>query len=357
MSSIHKRLHKAQREEFKIIVRINKEFLPSYYPYSVEGDNRFIFSKDFDDRIDILPVSDPNIFSTAQRVLLAQTQLQAAAAAPQIHDMKEAYKRLYEALDVKNVDEILLPEMGAKRKDPVTENYAMMYGRPVKAFASQDHDAHIAVHQALLSDPTMTPASPQVAQALAGNIVAHIQEHNAHKYRLQVTAMTGMELPPAPEYDRANPGKDEGYEALPPEVENQVAQMQAQAALQMSQQNQMAAQQAAQAQQMQDPRVQIAMQDLAIKKQEADRKVMDSQQRAQDRQRELNMKEQKEAADAQIDIAKLQLERAKAESDIAVDTQKIESNERRDALRSRANKSLAREKTMADIAKQQMKDK
>ena len=93
MSSIHKRLHKAQREEFKIIVRINKEFLPSYYPYSVEGDNRFIFSKDFDDRIDILPVSDPNIFSTAQRVLLAQTQLQAAAAAPQIHDMKEAYKR------------------------------------------------------------------------------------------------------------------------------------------------------------------------------------------------------------------------------------------------------------------------
>ena len=99
------------------------------------------------------------------------------------------------------------------------------------------------------------------------------------------------------------------------------------------------------------------MQDLAIKKQEADRKVMDSQQRAQDRQRELNMKEQKEAADAQIDIAKLQLERAKAESDIAVDTQKIESNERRDALRSRANKSLAREKTMADIAKQQMKDR
>ena len=357
MSSIHKRLHKAQREEFKIIVRINKEFLPDYYPYSVAGDNRFVFKKDFDDRVDILPVSDPNIFSTAQRVLLAQTQLQAAAAAPQIHDMKEAYKRLYEALDVKNVDEILLPEMGAKRKDPVTENYAMMYGRPVKAYASQDHDAHIAVHQAMLSDPTMTPQSPQVAQALAGNIVAHIQEHMAHKYRLQVAAMTGMDLPPAPEYDRANPGKDEAYEALPPEVENQVAQMQAQAAMQMSQQNQMAAQQAAQAQQMQDPRVQIAMQDLAIKKQEADRKVMDSQQRAQDRQRELNMKEQKEAADAQIDIAKLQLERAKAESDIALDTQKIESNERRDALRSRANKSLAREKTMADIAKQQLKDR
>jgi len=118
MSSIHKRLHKAQREEFKIIVRINKEFLPDYYPYSVAGDNRFVFKKDFDDRVDILPVSDPNIFSTAQRVLLAQTQLQAAAAAPQIHDMKEAYKRLYEALDVKNVDEILLPEMGAKEKTP-----------------------------------------------------------------------------------------------------------------------------------------------------------------------------------------------------------------------------------------------
>jgi hypothetical protein len=101
MSSIHKRLHKAQREEFKILSRINKDYLPDYYPYSVENDTRYVFKKDFDAKIDIVPVSDPNIFSTAQRVLLAQTQLQAAAAAPQIHDMKEAYKRLYEALDVK----------------------------------------------------------------------------------------------------------------------------------------------------------------------------------------------------------------------------------------------------------------
>ena len=357
MSSIHKRLHKAQREEFKVIARINQDFMPDYYPYRIKGDSRFIFKKDFDSNIDILPVSDPNIFSTAQRVLLAQTQLQAAAAAPQIHDMKEAYKRLYEALDVKNVDDILLPEMGAKRKDPATENYAMMYGRPVKAFAAQDHDAHIAVHQAMLSDPTMTPQSPQLAQALAGTILSHIQEHMAHKYRTLVMTQSGADLPPAPEYDKSNPGKDEEYPEMTPEMENQVAKLQAQAAMQMSQQNQQAAQQAQQQQQMADPRVQIAMQDLAIKKQEADRKVMDSQARADHRDRQLQMQEQKEAADAQIDIAKLELEKAKAESDIQLDASKIESNERRDALRARANKSLAREKTMSEIAKQNMKDK
>ena len=357
MSSIHKRLHKAQREEFKVIARINQDFMPDYYPYRIAGDSRFVFKKDFDSNIDILPVSDPNIFSTAQRVLLAQTQLQAAAAAPQIHDMKEAYKRLYEALDVKNVDDILLPEMGAKRKDPATENYAMMYGRPVKAYASQDHDAHIAVHQAMLSDPTMTPQSPQLAQALAGTILSHIQEHMAHKYRTLVMTQSGADLPPAPEYDKSNPGKDEAYPEMTPEMENEVAKLQAQAAMQMSQQNQQAAQQAAQQQQMADPRVQIAMQDLAIKKQEADRKVMDSQARADHRNRQLEMQEQKEAADAQIDIAKLELEKAKAESDIQLDASKIESNERRDALRARANKSLAREKTMSEIAKQNMKDK
>ena len=355
MSSIHKRLHKAQREEFKVIARINQDFMPDYYPYRIAGDNRFIFKKDFDSNVDILPVSDPNIFSTAQRVLLAQTQLQAAAAAPQIHDMKEAYKRLYEALDVKNVDEILLPEMGAKRKDPATENYAMMYGRPVKAYASQDHDAHIAVHQAMLSDPTMTPQSPQLAQALAGTILSHIQEHMAHKYRTLVMSQSGADLPPAPEYDKSNPGKDEEYPEMTPEMENQVAKLQAQAAMQMSQQNQQAAQQAQQQQQMADPRVQIAMQDLAIKKQEADRKVMDSQARAEARNRQLEMQEQKEAADAQIDIAKLELDKAKAESDIQLDASKIESNERRDALRARANKSLAREKTMSEIAKENMK--
>jgi len=355
MSSIHKRLHKAQREEFKVIARINQDFMPDYYPYRIAGDNRFIFKKDFDSNVDILPVSDPNIFSTAQRVLLAQTQLQAAAAAPQIHDMKEAYKRLYEALDVKNVDEILLPEMGAKRKDPATENYAMMYGRPVKAFAAQDHDAHIAVHQAMLSDPTMTPQSPQLAQALAGTILSHIQEHMAHKYRTLVMSQSGADLPPAPEYDKSNPGKDEEYPEMTPEMENQVAKLQAQAAMQMSQQNQQAAQQAQQQQQMAASRVQIAMQDLAIKKQEADRKVMDSQARAEARNRQLEMQEQKEAADAQIDIAKLELDKAKAESDIQLDASKIESNERRDALRARANKSLAREKTMSEIAKENMK--
>lgn len=113
--------------------------MPDYYPYDVEGISRFVFKKDFDGRVDVFPVSDPNIFSTAQRVILAQTQLQMAQSAPQIHDLREAYKRMYEALNIENIDDLIMPEMGEKPLDPATENYSMLQGRPVKAYGWQEH--------------------------------------------------------------------------------------------------------------------------------------------------------------------------------------------------------------------------
>ena len=347
MSSIHKRLHKAQREEFKILARTNYDFLPSNYPYAVEGVGREIFKEDFDGRIDVLPVSDPNIFSTAQRVLLAQTQIQAAAQAPQIHDLREAYRRLYKALDVDNVDEMLIPEMGSKPMDPATENYTMMYQKPVKAYSWQDHDSHVAVHEAFMSDPAVIPQDPRLQQALAGTLQAHIQEHQAHKYRLAIMANAGIELPSAPEYDRFNPGKDNEYESMDRDIENAVSQAQAQVAGQIAQANQQQAQQQQAQQQQQDPRFQLAQQDLQLRAQENQRKAEEGAARTQLKGKEVELKEEQAASKAQIDSAKLALDRDKAMADMEIDREKLRSNEQRDMARSQYQQQMVESK--ADI--------
>ena len=347
MSSIHKRLHKAQREEFKILARTNYDFLPNSYPYAVEGVGREVFKDDFDGRIDILPVSDPNIFSTAQRVLLAQTQIQAAAAAPQIHDLREAYRRLYKALDVENVDDMLIPEMGSKPMDPATENYTMMYQKPVKAYGWQDHDSHIAVHEAFMSDPAVIPQDPRMQQALAGTLQAHIQEHQAHKYRMAIMANAGIELPNAPEYDRFNPGKDNEYESMDRDIENAVAQAQAQVAGQIAQANQQQAQQQQQQQQAQDPRFQLAQQDLQLRAQENQRKAEEGAARTELKAKEVQLKEEQAASKAQLDSAKLALDRDKTMADMEIDREKLRSNEQRDMARSQYQQQMAESK--ADI--------
>ena len=351
MSSIHKRLHKAQREEFKILARTNHDFLPSDYPYAVEGVSRQIFKQDFDGTIDVLPVSDPNIFSTAQRVLMAQTQIQAATQAPQIHDLREAYRRLYKALDVENVDEMLIPEMGSKPMDPATENYTMMYQKPVKAYGWQDHDAHISVHEAFMSDPSVIPQDPRMQQALAGALQAHIQEHQAHKYRMAIMANANIELPNAPEYDRFNPGKDNEYESMDRDIENAVAQAQAQVSGQIAQANQMQAQQQQQQQQAQDPRFQLAQQDLQLRAQENQRKAEEGAARTQLKAQEVQLKEEQAASKAQLDASKLALDRDKTMADMEIDREKLRSNEERDIARAEYQKEMVDSKSDIERAK------
>jgi hypothetical protein len=151
MSAIHKRLHYAQKTEFRLLARIFAENLPPEYPYAVAGGPQQIKAQDFDARIDVLPVSDPNIFSMSQRVTLAQTQLQLAQAAPQMHDLRAAYRRMYQALEVQNIDELLLPAPPPPQpQDPAVENGAIINGTIPQAFAPQDHDAHIQAHLSLL---------------------------------------------------------------------------------------------------------------------------------------------------------------------------------------------------------------
>jgi hypothetical protein len=174
MSSIHKRLHYSQRMEFQLLAKGFSEFLPDEYPYDVPGESRRIKKRDFDDRIDVLPVSDPNIFSVAQRITMAQTQLQLAQSAPQMHNMYEAYRRMYEAIGVRDIDQILNTQNVDKPKDPASENAQALDGSPLKAFAGQQHDAHIMAHIMFGMSPMMQ-SMPNVAINLQKHIFEHIR--------------------------------------------------------------------------------------------------------------------------------------------------------------------------------------
>ena len=174
MSAIHKRLHYSQKIEFNLLAKGFGEYLPDEYPYDVPGETRSIKRKDFDDRIDVLPVSDPNIFSVAQRITMAQTQLQLAQSNPQMHNMYEAYRRMYEAIGVRDIDQILNTQNVDKPKDPASENSQALDGSPLKAFAGQQHDAHIMNHIMFGMSP-MLASMPQVATTLQKHIFEHIR--------------------------------------------------------------------------------------------------------------------------------------------------------------------------------------
>jgi hypothetical protein len=183
MSAIHKRLHYSQKQEFRILARIFRDNLPQEYPYDVEGGNRTIMAQDFDDRIDVVPVSDPNIFSMAQRVTLAQTQLQLAQSNPQMHNLHAAYRRMYQALEVQNIDEILPPPPQPQPLDPAIENARALMGEILTTFPEQDHDIHIRIHMAFMKTP-LVMTSPQVM----GTFYSHIMEHVSQKARQMVVA-------------------------------------------------------------------------------------------------------------------------------------------------------------------------
>ena len=185
MSSIHKRLHYSQKIEFNLLAKGFADFLPDKYPYDVPGESRYIKKKDFDDRIDVLPVSDPNIFSVAQRITLAQTQLQLAQSAPQMHNMYEAYRRMYEAIGVRDIDQILNTQNVDKPKDPASENAQALDGSPLKAFAGQQHDAHIMSH-------LMFGMSPLVGTM--PNVATTLQKHCFDHLRLKAEEWTEAEL-------------------------------------------------------------------------------------------------------------------------------------------------------------------
>ena len=289
MSAIHKRLHFAQKKEFRLLASIFSKSLPPVYPYDVPGATREIKATDFDDRVDIIPVSDPNIFSMAQRVMLAQQELQMAQAAPQIHDLREAYKRMYEALEVKNIDAILPPAAQIPPRDPISEQQAAMTGQPIKAFEFQNHDAYISAHSSFLQNPMM--AQNQQAQLA---ISANIQEHQAMLYKQQIEQVLGQQLP------------ELGAE-IPPQVMNELALLAAQATQVVTGQAQAMAQ--AQANAQIDPIVQLKEQEIA-------------------------QKAQSDALRSQVDLAKIESNEAIAEMKIAQDREEAMMKEKENIRKS-----------------------
>jgi hypothetical protein len=189
MSGIHKRCHNAQKEEFQLLAKLFATALPPEYPYNVSGGNRAIKVTDFDDRVDVMPVSDPNIFSMSQRIMLAQTQLQLAQSNPQIHNLYEAYRRMYMALGVQQVEAILPPPAKPTPLDPGLENAQALRMQSLVVFPEQDHEAHIEAHRAFMSS-FLVRNNPQVMTILQ----AHIVEHMSAQARNEVMEETGPEL-------------------------------------------------------------------------------------------------------------------------------------------------------------------
>ena len=199
MSAIHKRIYSALKNEFKILARVFKLYLPPEYPYDVVGGQRMIKQTDFDDRVDILPVADPNIFSQTQRISLAQTELQLATSNPGMHNMYQAYRNMYEALGVKNIDSVLVRPMPPAPKDPALEHIDALAGKPFQAFPGQDHRAHMTAHLNFMAT-NMARNNPMVMASLEKNIFEHIslmaQEQIELEFRQELMQLQQMQQNP-----------------------------------------------------------------------------------------------------------------------------------------------------------------
>ncbi len=324
MSTIHRRLHRAQRNEFRLMARLNYEYGDFGAYTSGAGDIR---REDYDGRVDVIPVSDPNIFSESQRIMRAQAQLQLAQQFPQQHDLPAALRRMHQTIGTDEIDDILLPDRGPQRADPATENFAFMHGKAAKAFADQDHQAHIQTHQAFLMS---MQGDQNTFKQLAPRMNAHINEHIAHQYRQQIEAAIQQQLPDAPDYNPLKPTAPSDYMELDPAMENELARMQALAGQQLAQQA-MQLKQAQQNQQaMQTPQMQVAMQQLAIDKQDSDVKAFkakaDVELKAAELQAEINDQNLDRELEAESKILDAQIKAADQRSRVAAAAMNVSRN-------------------------------
>jgi hypothetical protein len=291
MSAVHKRMHYSMKQEFKLLARVMSEYLPQEYPYAVSGGDRTVMREDFDDRVDVVPVSNPNTFSQAQRIAMAQSQLEMAQQAPQLHDLHEAYRRMYEALGINDIDKLLIAPSSDEPipKDPAQENMDSMDMVQMKAFEGQDHDAHIRTHLTFASSP-MLQQLPPVGLALQKHVIEHV------KLKSQEIAMAQML-------------QQTGGQPLTPDLELQLESMVAQINAQEFQKlKQIAAEVSGQGQQGPDPLIQL-------------------------KQQELQIDQQKMQQDAQMDQAELQLDQQRMQNKATEFQQRLASQERQTQAR------------------------
>lgn len=261
MSAVQARVHYALKQELQLLARIIADYTDEDYNYEPEEGPVSAKKSDYS-HVDVLPVSDPNAATLSQRVVQYQAVIQLAQAAPQIYDLPQLHRQMLDVLGIKNADKLVPLEDDQKPKDPVTENMNVLKGKPLKAFIYQDHEAHIAVHQAAMQDPLVAQLigqNPQ-AQAIMAAMQAHIAEHVGYAYRMKIEAALGVQLP-APDQE------------MPEDMEKEMSKMMAMAAPQvLAQSKAMISQQQAQ-QNAQDPVLQLQAQELSIKKQDADTKA------------------------------------------------------------------------------------
>lgn len=290
MGAVQARMHYSMRQEFRLLKAIIADYTPEEYDYEPVDGSRRAKKSDYD-MVAVIPVSDPNAATMAQKIVQYQAALQLAQTAPQLYNLPLLHRQMIEVLGIKNAAKLVPIEDDAKATDPVQENQNVLTGKPVKAFIEQDHQAHIAVHTSMLQNPKimgLVGQTPQ-GQALVAAMMAHINEHLAYAYRKEVEQTVGLLLP-----------TEEQEKNMAPEVAAQVAQLSAQASTRITQQAQaMAAQQQAQ-QQAQDPLVQMQQQELQIKMQELQLKAQKQQIDAAAKADQLRIEESRIAAQKEI---------------------------------------------------------
>ena len=308
MSAIQARIHYTMKQEFKLLAAIIRDNTPAEYSYEPETGDAGTKQSDYD-QVDILPVSDPNASTMAQRVVLYQAVFQLSQSAPQLYNLAALHRQMVETLGLKNVDKIIPDTDNIKPLDPVSENMAVLMGKPVKAFLYQDHEAHIKVHMMAMQDPKIMMVigqNPQ-AQSIQAAAMAHLMEHVAFQYRKEIEKQLGANLPPPPDFD----GEDRDVGHLPPEIEVQLSQLAAQAAAKLLQKDVAEAKMMQQQQQAKDPLLQLQQMDLQIKQAEVQRKA------------------QKDQMDMQVEQARLELERQKLTVDASAKADAHALNEKR----------------------------
>jgi hypothetical protein len=321
MSAIQARIHYSMKQEFRLLKEIIRDYTPPKYSYEPEEGSRMAKQSDYD-MVYVLPVSDPNAATMAQKVVQYQAALQLAQGAPQLYDLPLLHRQMLEVLGIKNYQKLVPMPDDMKPTDPVSENQNILKNKPVKAFIEQNHQAHIGVHMAAMQDPkiqSILGMNPQLAQQLQAAMMAHVNEHIGFEYRLQVEKTMGMQLPPMPE-DGEDPVQ------MPPEMASQIAQMAAQASQQLLMQNQQEAQQQQAQQQAQDPLIQMQQQELQIKAAEQQRKAQKDLVDAQLKQEQIQVEReriqaQQQTAGAQT-AAKMLADRESRESSQRVEGQK-----------------------------------
>lgn len=316
MSGVQARLHASLKRELKILATVIRDYMPSSYSYDLDGE--FDRRADFDARVDVIPVSDPNAATMSQRVVQYQAAMQLAQQAPQLYDMGKLHRQMLEVLGIKDADEIIKLPDDIKPADPVSENMSILKQEPVKAFKYQDHEAHIQVHIAAAQDPKLQEIVGQspFAGAIQAAMAAHITEHVAYQYRKEIEKNLGVGLP------------DEDAK-LPEDIELELSRLSAEAAGKLLRKDQAEAAQEEAMRQQQDPLTQIQQRELAIKEQELQHKI-------------------------QMDMAKLQADMQKSAANLAIQKERIDSEEQREGARIGAKVAIEQDKARREEIKDGM---